>query len=106
MVFAQYFTNAMKTNEYSSGTHQPSQSQNLVLCARKNKTIGMMILITIGMMILKTIGMMILKTIDMVVLEIIGMMILKSIGMMVSNTIGMMILKTIGTNCSYVHICI
>jgi len=43
MVFAQYFTNAMTTNEYVSATQKPSQSQSLILCARKTKTIGMMI---------------------------------------------------------------
>ena len=78
MVFAQYFSNAMKTHEYGSGTQKPSESLFLILCARKTKTIGMMTLKTIGMMVFKIIGMMILKTIGMMVFEIIGMMISKS----------------------------
>ena len=57
----------MKTNEYSSGTEKKSESQFLILCARKTKIIGMMMLKTIGMMVFKIIGLMILKTIGMMV---------------------------------------
>ena len=105
MVFAQYFTNTMKTNESSSGTQKPSQPQNLI-CVRKKQNHRYDDFEIIGMMVLKNIGMMISKTIGMMVLKKNCMMILKTIGMMVLKTIGMMILRTIGMNCSYVRVLI